>query len=430
MKKTMSVLLVLIVVLGVALSACNTSTADQPTFSRNISETVIAHLDPSWTNELASVSQDHWHVAFNVSKDPDKPWETVTLVVEGSEVPGNSGSAIFSPDGNHIAYSVFSNEGQRVIVDGLEGKYYEHISNLTFSPDSKHCAYIAKEGEKYFLVLDGEEIGKQYDRVGGFVFTPDGYQAVFIVKKNEKWLAVIDGIEGRPYDYINTLVISPNGKRAAYAAREGDKYFIVLDGTEDENRYENIGKIVFSPDGERIAYQVTSKAGFYWVVDGKEGKNYDTVSNLNFSPDSKRFAYYARVGSAGAYRVYAVVDGFEREIHGNIDDKPLNNNPPVFSPDSQRLAYPTWLNDNEEAMIIDGVETKTYESVDQLVFSFDSKRYAFIATANGKHFVVTDGVSGKEYDSIYSDIVFDSNIQFHYVAQNDGVVYRVVEIIQ
>jgi hypothetical protein len=430
MKRTIYFFLVLFISFSTALNACNTNTADETTSSRSVSETVITHLDPSWTNESASVSLDHWHIAFNVSKDPDKPWATVTLVIEGREVTSNSGGAIFSPDGNRIAYSTFSNEGERVIVDGLEGKYYDHVANLTFSSDSKHYAYTANEGEKYFLVLDGEEIGRQYDRVGGFVFTFEGYQAAFIVKKNEKWLTLIDGIEGKPYDYINMLAFSPDGKRVAYAARESDKYFLVVDGTEGENRYESIGKIVFSPDSERIAYQVTTKAGFYWVVDGKEGKKYDSVSNLNFSPDGRRFAYYARSGSADADKAYVVVDGFEREIHGNIHDKPLNNNLPVFSPDSQRLAYPTWLNDNEEAMIIDGVESKTYESVGQSVFSFDGKRYAFIATVNGKQFVVVDGVPGKKYDSIYSDVVFDSNIQFHYAAQNDGVVYRVVEIIQ
>jgi len=59
-------------------------------------------------------------------------------------------------------------------VDGEEGKQYDDFGtgSLIFSPDGERVAYMAGVGNKWLVVVDGEE-GKQYEGIGGgIVFDP------------------------------------------------------------------------------------------------------------------------------------------------------------------------------------------------------------------------------------------------------------------
>jgi hypothetical protein len=84
---------------------------------------------------------------------------------------------------------------------------------------------------------------------------------------------------------------------------------------------------------------------------------------------------------------------------------------------------------------VDGKEEKQYDViVNPPIFSPDSKRVAYSATAGNKSFVVVDGKEGRGYDGIVvaggGRIIFDSADSLHYLARKGDEIYLVEEKIK
>ena len=140
------------------------------------------------------------------------------------------GPAVFSPDGNHVAYvgSVYSKgltpievqEGKKtpqnmcVVLDGVEQKHFAKIDQLTFSADSKHLAYLAGIDQlaSTRVVVDGQE-GPAFSSVQQLVISDDGSRSACIATKTvvtktqshetasqNSYVVVDNGKEGAPYD--------------------------------------------------------------------------------------------------------------------------------------------------------------------------------------------------------------------------------------
>jgi len=175
--------------------------------------------------------------------------------------------------------------------------------------------------------------------------------------------------------------------------------------------FSSIGRVTISPDGRRVAY--IGESGV--VVDGIAGKQYVAVpaDSLIFSPDSQRLAYTARIGNKWS----VVLDGVEGKLYDGIGERGIRHRYelvahgpiPLFSPDSQRLAYAAKLS-NKVFMVVDGVEGKHYDEIRRPVFSPDSRRMVYTARIGNKWSVVLDGVEGKQYDFARS-IIFSPDSQ-------------------
>jgi hypothetical protein len=103
--------------------------------------------------------------------------------------------------------------------------------------------------------------------------------------------------------------------------------------------------------------------------------------------------------------------------------------PPVFSPDSKRVAYGVRAGKGWFA-VVDGVEGKPYEAMGVYpVFSPNSTHVAYGANVGSKWFVVLDGVEGAEYDDVVAmgggRIVFDSENRYHHLALKGDDIYLV-----
>lgn len=179
---------------------------------------------------------------------------------------------------------------------------------------------------------------------------------------------------------------------------------------------ESLGKLLPGADAysltvdahfQRAAYVVQRDGKEIAVVDGVEGKPYDKVAEKNemyFSPDGKRLAYVARRGD----KKLVVVDGVEGKEYDEIYD--LFN--PIFSPDSKQVAYIATTSDKlkqklglwdvTDFVVVNGVESKAYQSVESITFSPDSKKLAFHAERawNRGMCLVVNGVEGKQYGGI------------------------------
>jgi hypothetical protein len=233
--------------------------------------------------------------------------------------------------------------------------------------------------------------------------SPNQRRVAFKVKRGEKELVVVDGKEGQSYDSIeHGPTFSPDSRRIAYTARRKGLQFIVADGTEGKG-YEPWNNMypIFSPDSKRIAFMARRDNGTMMVIDGVEGKPYQSLETqpppTGFSPNSKRSIYAAEVAKNQWAVVVNGVEGKTYDLVASVQ----------FSPDSQRVLHQA-SRGNDSFVVVDGIEGPAFKTVSLFSgdahFSPNSKRVAYVAEPKRlnrfKRVMVVDGVLGKEYDDI------------------------------
>jgi hypothetical protein len=241
----------------------------------------------------------------------------------------------------------------------------------------------------------------------------DGRHFAFVVRRGRNMTVWFEGTEGPAYSRVNPLLFAPAGGRFGYIATKADEAdVLVVDGTEVAIHTSiSPRSLTFSPDASRFAYVVAHPTNeavtvppFYGTVDG------------------------ARVQLGGYTPLSVVLDGKSGRGYPGIDTQGL-----VFSPDSKHLAYtaslvaPSHSTNGLDCLVLDGVETKPYESVyGTNAFSPDSRRLALAVQVAGQRHVMVcncpmtnpaDGKRGRAYD-----LVVDGSLSFTPDSQN--VIYR------
>ena len=143
-----------------------------------------------------------------------------------------------SPDRKRTAYVGQVDDKQFVIVDGIDGKFFDSIvkGSLIFSADSKRFAYVAKEGNQQIVVVDGAE-GKPYEGIKTHpMFNPDSRKVVYVAQTGDKVCVVVDGKEGKLYDDILNAgigkIIFNSADQINYFARNGNSVVSVEEKIE------------------------------------------------------------------------------------------------------------------------------------------------------------------------------------------------------
>ena len=372
---------------------------------------------------ILKISPDGRKVAAPVDSDSGD----VQVEINGKKASGSYdsvkvGSFVFSPDSRSLTCAVSLGEQWTVLLDGIEGSWYDEILNDTpFFTAYGQLIYGALKENSWSVVVDGVEM-YTYDNLGILLASSGGESLAYSAEVDGRGHVYLDGNRGQAYASIGTsMAFSPDGSRLAYIAMDGNnKSFVVLDGKE-EKKYQSISSLVFSPDSLQLAYLANN--GNFWtvVVDGSEIGKYDSVSSVVFSPDSTRFAYHAAIND----KWVAVVDGKE----GKPYDAMLINTP-VFSPDSRRVAYGAKSSITKSNVkwyvVADGRESEPYGAIGtDLVFSPDSTHLAhgvFIADEGWS--VAVDGLKGIPYlnvriverDCIQFDTV--TSFRYHFITLN------------
>jgi Tol biopolymer transport system component len=241
----------------------------------------------------------------------------------------------------------------------------------------------------------------------------------------------------------DSIAISPDNRHVAYLAVEkkfigGVKWFVVLDGKELK-KYDSIGmsSLIFSPDSKCLAYVALSGklkvpaitgSGYmrrsdlfdgemFVVVDEKEGRHYNDIRDglfgkapdfsfyksdpPVFSPNSKRVAYVAQEKEQKG--LFVVSDEKEQKHYewiGNQEEKNKSKTcRPIFSPDSSHIAYVV-QEDKKVFVVVDGNDGKRYDDVKLVIFSPDSKHLAYVAKLGDKWVVVIDAKENTQYDGL------------------------------
>ena len=400
-------------------------------------------------------SPDSRRVAYVAMRD--KKYVAIVDGAEGPELDGiEIGAPVFSADGKRVAYSARQGSAYVVVADGVVGKPYDYVTALTFSPDGRRLMYEAKRGERSFAVTNSTETPDP-DRKGVPSFSPGAARELHTFNRGDKFFVSLDGVEYGPYDGLgNNIEFSDDGRRVLYLAHAGGKEFIVLDGVAGK-KYEQIEENSYklSSDGRRTAFVAKDFSRFgqkeFAVVDGKEGKPYDRVQGLSFGRGGRRVAYAGLTFGAGdVAQGVAVIDGVEGErfeivgelFHfspegGRVAYVAERAGKKVLVADGKQFAYDEMVNikfgpgtrlmfaarrGGRLVVYVDGAGEKEYAAGaaepadnryydlhdDELAFSSDGRRAAYVANQGGREFVVVDGVEGQQYDDI-DDLQFTAD---------------------
>ncbi|MEP6920353.1 MAG: hypothetical protein ABI967_04445 [bacterium] len=363
---------------------------------------------------------------------------TVRLITRevslGKPQPGEvKYSRVISSNEKHIAYTVKTNAGEFVMLDGVAGKTYTSIprvglseagikQQIKFSPNGRRVAFVAGRGKKFLVVVDGKE-GPEYDRisVGAPRFSPDSRRVSYFAERGEKTYAVVDGIESKPFDYgsSDAPIFSPDSRRVIYMARHGQQTHVVIDGVEIVET-EYVGDPRFSKTGKKMTYVLVRNDQWRVVTDGKEGKPYRGIgNNIEFSDDEKHVLY--RADTLEGQMI--VVDGVETQGRPIIEENSYG-----FSPDGRHVAYIAWNSRDKQYVVVDNKNGKIYEDVGKPVFSPDSKHVVHAAWRAGKMIVVTDGAESEAFDEVNDYFQFSPDgKRMYYFAKRGNQQFLVVD---
>jgi dipeptidyl aminopeptidase/acylaminoacyl peptidase len=122
--------------------------------------------------------------------------------VEGTVVS----NPVWSPDGEHIAYSIgpvqwFEIPEMGLFVDTLDSTVHRQIapggSYIDWSPDGKSIAY--SDGDIWMVSLDGQNALKLTQHTAGDIFpkwSPDGTSIAFLSDRNRSWDLFVMNVDG------------------------------------------------------------------------------------------------------------------------------------------------------------------------------------------------------------------------------------------
>ena len=222
----------------------------------------------------------------------------------GSGIQDSDGGLKFSPDSQRLAYVAVPGHLIRTLVlDGVAGRVYSRISDVTFSPDSRHIGYIA---DGAIAVLDNVET--KYSAIAGkLILSQDALRSATVVSDSDNKAVAVDGVVGKPYYWVLAPVFSPDGRHVAYVAgNDKGQSFMVVHGIVG-TAYDSVSAPVFSPDGQHIAYVAgdSKSMSYFVVVDGIEGEEYDKIMDRD-EPDTP---------SASRASTTAIVFDSDRDFH-------------------------------------------------------------------------------------------------------------------
>ncbi len=393
---------------------------------------------------------------------------------------------VFSADGQHLAYwARRAKKREFIVFDGKEGPEFEKVGAPHISPDGQRLAYAAKKGKKWVIVADGKE-GPQFADVSFPSFSPDGRHRVYAALTGRKeatgpqgegtevWVMVVDGGKGPEFEDVSTPVFSPDGQHIAYRGErttyKGRLEVLMLDGREtgefeytglpwniftQRREFDPGGQPVFSPDSQHWAMRAKRENKHLLIIDGKEGGDLDWAPSLPlYSPDSKHVAYLA----SAKRNFFGVVDG--KSLEGaqfaghsfSLSTAVSFADDLTFSPDSQRLAYVVaWGGQSfvegrttraKRCVVVDGHAGEVYDTLGiDIGFSPDSRHFIYSVrggVSSDKSTVVTDGQQGKLYEDVIGGNFFQekaraeagtSPTEFVYIAREGRKFYRVTQLL-
>ena len=383
--------------------------------------------------------------------------KAIPLGIHKSDEQVFAGSVQLSDDRQHITYVSKNHDGKvRVWIDGITGVSYEGASTPRFVPGTDKVAYIAADNGKMFTIINGKK-GPEHARADGLTFSPDGSRFGYRAQNNDgKVFAVVDGKPGplfvnvlpdpgilfspdgrhaiytgvneagsqvlvknhepvRAFDEIKEVTFSPDSRPLAYAGRSGQDWSVIHNDTENDP-YDNINGILFSSDSNHLAYMAEKGKRVVVIKDGKEQFSGETAGVPFFSPDGTRFGFLMKKGKGW----HLMMDGKKGPLIARPDKV-------VFSEDSRHFAYSALI-DTTWAVIKDSeIVDKSLQRIRFLTFLPDSPSLLYIAVPQtGKEYMMVNGQKYSSFDSIGLPVFPHGQDTIAHVAQDGKDMFFVV----
>ena len=336
-----------------------------------------AQLRPIATIE----SPDHHHLALVVQERSSDGFPGLPTCTLGSPSGATPSTASTGPKLFHQKAYLSSDTAYRVYFDDHASTLYSKVCqySVAISPDSRHIAFAA---------------------------SPDSLppKGSLYLEPVRTWCMVFDSVASPAYDDVSSPTFSPDGLHFAYLALRENECFLVLDGRPGPSFAPRARQIVtFSSDGDHAAYVAATRDSQFVVADGQRGPGFVQVGDLTlrFSDDGSRLAYFVAPDKEGK-RVAAVVDGQA----GQAWDTILGVSPAGFETPKN-----PWDADTPS-------EREAFSS--GIVFSGDSRHYAYAAVASTEQFVVVDGQPSPAYEAVFPPVFRGAGAEVWYAAREQG----------
>lgn len=296
---------------------------------------------------------------------------TSMWIVDGAyPISYTVGSIIWSPRGDKIAFNVARQEGRGTgrielwvaEIDGSntptiisEGAIYSLYLRIEWSPDGNHIAYTVNTHDEMMLWVTGADGSntRQLSNNSSWEWSSSGDNIAYWVN-SELWVTRADGSNTRQLfndGYGSRVQWSPNGDQIAYTISvqnaQGDRKNKLLVATTDGSNTREIssqteiGNLKWSPDGEHIAYidNLSYDTGNLWIarlypLNKQRISSNNRDGSLRWSPDSQRIAY-TKLSAEHKYETWiSKTDGSNTHKISNVQEWSG-----VWSPSSDQFAY-------------------------------------------------------------------------------------------
>jgi dipeptidyl aminopeptidase/acylaminoacyl peptidase len=330
---------------------------------------------------------------------------------------------------------------------------FGRVTNPQISPDGKTIAFVVTYQLKeentstsniYLVpVADGEI--RQFTNAKGQNdnprWMPDGKKIAFISSRDGKsqiWTIPVTGGEANKVSHIATeaadLIISPDGKWFAFTS---DIYPDCPDEDCNAKRLQEVEKSkVKAKIFTKLPYRVwkdwkDGKRSHLFVMPSTGGKAIDVTPgdfdtppidlggywDYAFSPDSKEIVFtknpdtLVAISTNNDIYIVPIEGGKEKKI----TDNPANDSQPLYSPDGKYIAYRMMRRagfeaDRRELVLFERTTSKLINltesfdySVDDVVWSPDSKQLFFNANDKGNVSIFKVGINEKKVETILAN---------------------------
>ena len=352
-----------------------------------------------------------WHVMFDraLSKGFD---EIVPDSAAGSRF-------LLSPFGDRIAFLARDGIWMTAVLNTRPGGLYTTVSDPLFGP-RREFYHLAQKGNAWLLVTNGKE-GKPYASITDLALMPRTAEPLFLAIEKDRSFLVCGGREGRRWPQIIEVTFTPRDSVPAYVACDSTQWYIVEDTLI---RVTELGILLHSLRyrfGAREPVYVVIDAGFRSVLKTDSRPLSDAhlnVEHISISPDGRHVVF--QTADSNVRQVW--LDRTELKVATGI------SSPVVFSPDSRRFAFVT-ASDSGERVVSDRGASRLFDRVSELQFSPDSGLLVFAARLAGSGFVVREDSECRRYDAVGYLKFSPVTSRLAYLAVKDNSTQEVVNDI-
>ena len=304
-------------------------------------------------------------------------------------------------------------------------------------------------GSLYFLFNIGQKETQEYiaeDKSEERIETiEEGIPLIEVSKEDIENKSETTRLSVIPEGYtVLEVKFSPDGKHVAYIASNDDKKVVIYDD-QKSNEYDEIERLIFSNNSKRLAYVAYKECKKLYlgtcepivVLDGGESEEYSKVTRMSFSPDSSHFAYIARLGdkesepgkgfsTLSCREECKSIVVFDNEGSKQYDT-PYGNGVSeiIFSPDSKHFAYVAREAD-KQFVVFNGIKGKEYEEVDWLTFSSNSEHFTYVAREGkrdkSESFSVFNDIESERYGSVQNPIISKDSNRLAYIINRSSII--------